>query len=377
MPVVRAKTMHLFSHQGLTDAQVANGQTNLEELQARRTVLTSYPRRVVLEMTNACNIDCIMCGRDQAEFKQTFLDLSTLARLGETWHHSEEATLCGWGEPTLYPKFGQLLAYLDDYPIKKYLVTNGTLLDKWIPELFKRQVAIVTISLDGASPEVNDRIRRRAEFNQIVANLKVLMETRRQQGGTSPYVNLVITLMRSNLTELPRLVMLAKELGMEEVKAIYLSAFSQHLVEETLWGQEQRVAEVFAETTELAERLGILLKLPYIQGEDVAGALSHKPCFVAWRDFFLGSDGYVRPCQSTAMKLFHVSRYGSFMEMWNADEFQSFRRRVNDEATMPDECRRCYHAAHANWNKKESFIQLDVPFAPVWERTEHRRTGSP
>ena len=57
------------------------------------------------------------------------------------------------------------------------------------------------------------------------------------------------------------------------------------------------------QTEELAKKLGIKLKLPYLQGKDIAGDKYHKDCFVAYRDFFLASDGFVRPCQSTAFKV--------------------------------------------------------------------------
>ena len=80
---------------------------------------------------------------------------------------------------------------------------------------------------------------------------------------------------------------------------------------------------------------------------------------MGWRDFFLGSDGYVRPCMSTAQKLFHISRYPDFWSMWNAEEYQRHRETVNQEG-MPVHC--------ANWNKITSFIQIGQNFAPDWDK---------
>ena len=46
------------------------------------------------------------------------------------------------------------------------------------------------------------------------------------------------------------------------------------------------------QTEELAKKLNIKLKLPYLQGEDIAGDKYHKDCFVAYRDFFLISNSH-------------------------------------------------------------------------------------
>lgn len=118
----------------------------------------------------------------------------------------------------------------------------------------------------------------------------------------------------------------------------------------------------------MARKYNIKLKLPYLQGEDIAGDKYHKDCFVAYRDFFLASDGFVRPCQSTAVKFLKFEDYDNFFDMWNGMEFQNFRKNVNDKNSMCNECKRCFQSSHANWNNKLSFIQINQQFAPEWER---------
>ncbi|MDA0047543.1 hypothetical protein [Brachyspira hyodysenteriae] len=41
--------------------------------------------------------------------------------------------------------------------------------------------------------------------------------------------------------------------------------------------------------------------------------------------------------------------------MWNGKEFQEFRKNVNDQDNMCDECKRCFQSSHANWNNELSF----------------------
>ena len=56
--ILRAKTKTLFSGKELTSQQQRNTDLNIRELEAGKTILTSYPRRLVFELTNACNLNC-------------------------------------------------------------------------------------------------------------------------------------------------------------------------------------------------------------------------------------------------------------------------------------------------------------------------------
>lgn len=84
---------------------------------------------------------------------------------------------------------------------------------------------------------------------------------------------------------------------------------------------------------------------------------------------FLGSDGFVRSCMSTPIKLFHIDKYKTFEEMWNSLEYKKFRRNINT-VNMNDSCKVCYQSSFANWNKKSSFIQIGNKFSPEWDKEE-------
>ncbi|OGW24266.1 MAG: radical SAM protein [Nitrospirae bacterium GWB2_47_37] len=367
MNILRAKTVDLFKYEGLTETQQRNSEQNLAEIKNGSLRLHSYPRRLVLELTNTCNLNCIMCGRDESGFSGNFFDINYLYRLEPVLSYVEEVTLFGWGEPTIHPKFKDIIELLNKYPVKKYFVTNGTTLHKIEDLLFDCKVDIMAVSLDGACEATNDKIRRGASFNKIVSSLKAITARKREHRFDYPYINFVMTLMQSNLCELPEMVDLAAAIGLEEVKAVYLTAFNRELAGEVLWNNADDAGKVFAETIKRGESSGIKIKLPYIQGEDIAGEKFHKDCFVGWRDFFIGSDGHVRPCQSTQRKMFHISKYSDFKQAWNSSEMIGFRSSVNDGDKMWDECKRCYQSSHANWNKKSSFLQIGQKFAPEWD----------
>lgn len=368
MVVIRAKTVELFSSNKLTERQKENYRKYMDDIKHQRIIAISYPRRVVLELTNSCNLRCIMCGRDESEFNSSFLNPLYLSKIEPILDYVEEVSLVGWGEPTIHPNFKDILKSINKFPVHKYFVTNGMMLKRFFEDIFEYKVDIIAVSVDGATAETNNRIRVKSDFNQIISNLKSIVQKRKEKEVNYPYINFVFTAMKSNIHELPDMVNLAYKIGIEEVKVVYLTVFSQELLKESLWNCRDKVEPVFAEAEKRANTLGIKIKLPYLQGSDIAGKKYHKDCFVGWRDFFVGSDGFVRPCHSTAMKFFNLLKYNTFNEMWNSKEYQYFRDHINNPDIMPIECKRCYQSSHANWNRKESFIQIGEQFSPYWEK---------
>jgi MoaA/NifB/PqqE/SkfB family radical SAM enzyme len=91
---------------------------------------------------------------------------------------------------------------------------------------------------------------------------------------------------------------------------------------------------------EIAEKNGVLLKLPHLPGTDPAGQKAHKDCFTSWRDFFLGSDGYVRPCMSTPKKFFHITESSDFFKAWLDPAMLEHRRLIKSEKTAKG-CENC------------------------------------
>ena len=366
--IIRAKRKEFFSGKELTDKQRKNSQLNLQEIDEGREKLSSYPRRLVFELTNACNLNCIMCGRNAADFKPTMFDMNVFRSFEPLMDSIEEVTLMGWGEPTVHPYFCEMLEIINRHSARKYFCTNGMNLEKIKDSIFQYKVDVFAVSVDGATFETNSRIRRGSDLNKITQSLKEIVREKKEKELTYPWINFVFCAMDSNIHELPDLVRLAAEIGIEEVKVVYLTVFNEELLPETLWNKTDKVKAFFEEAARIGEKNNIILKLPHLTGEDIAGNQYHKDCYVPWRDFFLGSDGYVRPCMSTPIQFFKYDMEKPFFDTWNAPEYLQYRRSVNNMAQMDTPCKRCYQSSHCNWNRKESFIQIGSTFSPEWRK---------
>ena len=291
--ILRAKTKTLFNGKQLSEKQKANTELNIEEMEAGKMVLQSYPRRLVFELTNACNLNCIMCGRNAVDFNPTVFDMDVFRSFEPLMDSVEEVTLMGWGEPTIHPHFNEMLEIINKHSARKYFCSNGMNLKKIKNAIFDYKVDVFAVSLDGATDETNGRIRRGSKIEQITKDLKDIVRIKKEKGLKYPWINFVFCAMQSNIKELPDLVRLAAEIGIEEVKVVYLTVFGEDLMNESLWGHEELVKSIFDEAIRVGDELGIVLKLPHLVGNDEAGDKCHKDCFVTWRDFFLGSDGFV------------------------------------------------------------------------------------
>lgn len=85
-------------------------------------------KRVYLEITNACNLDCPFCRYPKGK---QFMDLNDIENyLKQIKPYCNYIYLHILGEPLLHPDFNMILDLLDKEDFNLQLVTNGVLLDK-------------------------------------------------------------------------------------------------------------------------------------------------------------------------------------------------------------------------------------------------------
>lgn len=369
MELLHAKTLELRQTGELTPERKKNSDLNRQEALEQKAVLKSMPRRLVFELTNRCNLNCLMCGRNSADFQPTEFRMEWLKKFEPVIDRVEEVTLMGWGEPTMHPKFSEFLHWAYVNGLRKYFCTNGMRLDVLFNDIFKFHSDIIAVSLDGATPETNAKIRRGSDFKRVTEAITKINKYKDDNDLDYPYTNFVFAAMKQNIDEVPEMVQLASRCGMNEIKIVYLTSFGSKTEAQTLYDDMDHVKSIFDEAIHEAKRLDINLKLPHLCGEDPAEEKYHKDCYVGWRDFFLGSDGYVRPCMSTSQQMFSIDQYSNFEDMWNSNEFQRHRLSVNN-AKMSISCKNCYQSSFANWNRKESFLQIGKEFSPSWSKSK-------
>jgi len=157
-----------------------------------------YPKEVILEVTNRCNLKCRYChfhgiealpGRPLGDMKRKTWE-NILMQIGE-WPGPVTLMTHGAGEPLLYPDLSDLLQKAKKIPhLSVGFMTNGMLLDKsWVARLIELQIDWLALSIDGVVPETHDFFRRRADLRKIEENVMWLIEEKERQGSDRPFLH--------------------------------------------------------------------------------------------------------------------------------------------------------------------------------------------
>ena len=169
--------------------------------------------RVVIELTNRCNLSCGHCfdERHAASGELSLQIFEKVLRDGKDCG-IEQLSFTG-GEPTLHSRFRHIIERVSasGYPFS--FVSNGTTFPKLYSLLDKHRRCFlgVTFSLDGAREQTHDRLRGRGSYRHVMraASICVLKEF--------PFTfNMVLT--SDNRDETAEMVQLAERLGSAGVR---------------------------------------------------------------------------------------------------------------------------------------------------------------
>ncbi len=322
------------------------------------------PPYLQIEPVGQCNLRCQMCPIQYREDGPphgplAFMEFETFVRILEEFKGLRDLHLQGLGEPMMHPRFFDMVSFAVGRGIRVTTNTNATLITE------KRAGLCVTsgldslhASLDGARAETFERIRVRASFAKVIGNLERFRNVRDRMGSDRPHLQIVVVVMRQNLTELSELVRLASNLGAEEV---FVQQLCHDFGESSLPGKYQemrgfvddqalqgedpnRVEHSFAEARRAAGETGMKLRLPRVR------ALLHAPgtpgrerCSWPWMGAYISYQGYMMPCcmVATPDRVNFGNVTGRLTTgVWNSKEFNTFRAQLESDQP-PEICRTC------------------------------------
>lgn len=293
---------------------------------ARTVVLDSLPSKLIVQTTDACNLDCPHCQIPRAA-KKPSIAWSTWRRIAdELLPTLVELHPTNLGEPFAWPHFRELCADLERYGVVLDLTTNGTLLGPDRMEWIAPVARDVKISFDGATAPTFERTRRGARFAVVCDNVRGLVARLRQVRVRRPIVALQMTLMRSNVHELPELVRLAARLGADRVKAYHLFSFRPELDGEVLVTEPELYEPFLREAEVLGAELGIDLQLAEPAARpDAPAEITPRTCHLPWHEAWIDVDGAVLVCHSHGGERAGSLLQAPFREAWNGPVYQRIR----------------------------------------------------
>lgn len=318
------------------------------------------PRFAQVEPVGRCNLACRMCPVNERGDEVAEMSLQRFEALLDQMPGLEELHLQGLGEPMLHPGFFDMVSMAAARGIRVSANTNLTLLtEARALRCVQSGLAAISVSLDGATAEVYEAIRRKASFAKVLRNLDRLVAARAAHGSDLE-IRGVMVLMRTNLAELPALVHLLHEHGVEELLVQRLSSdmgqpelpgryipIRDYVQAAQLQPSDLPLAQrVFDQAREEAARLGLRLCLPRLEPAEDAGSRPAPRCTWPWDQLYVTAAGELLPCCMVATadrasfgRVFDDESVG-LAGRWHGEPAQAFRRALA-EGEPPAVCRSC------------------------------------
>lgn len=368
------------------------------------------PDFACFETTRFCNLQCRMC----IQFNEGY----TVAgpHMGfeafEQVAHTVFPFLDGWqpsfsGEPLMSRDFDKMVALAERYGVKAQIFTNGTLLDERMIEMLVPNLAALTISFDGASRETYESIRRGASYDQVRSNIaKLVTAVRQRPRETQPTLALNCVLMERTIRELPDVVRMASDLGLDMVTGNHVFPVTPEMKQESLAHHVNVASASITEALIVAQLRNITLRiesLDHITARTATGAgvrrawstrdgvvvglearsfeavrrtavsgerpvskdeSVHTPrtsfpprrkpdsdrretesiwwCDLLWNRSYVHVGGNVRPCCIDSVPVMGNLAEAPFDEVWNNENYRALRQRLAAKSPAPA-CRGCMH----------------------------------
>lgn len=302
------------------------------------------PPRIDLEPNNTCNLRCRHCQVTYWSKPAVHLDMSAFTRVLSQFPGLLSIKLQGMGEPLLNRELLDMLLEGEKRGISMQFISNGTILNSTMAgQLLSLKRTHIGFSLDGATAETFESIRTGASFDKVVANIREL--TRRRGNHVYPMISVTAVVTSNNLHEIPALIRLAKELGVDSINLqTSLTNWGKQDMDDynetiRISPRSSQVNEVFQEAERIAGEIHIDL---HIWREDFY--TKRNKCPWPWKRAFVAANGDVVPCcilaDSDTIRMGNVFEQ-SFAEIWNSRQYRDFRHRIKTHR-LPDFCKNCY-----------------------------------
>jgi radical SAM protein with 4Fe4S-binding SPASM domain len=293
----------------------------------------SKPTRVVIELTNRCNLNCPFClvgvqeEQDSVahdDLKRPFgtMEISLAEKIIRYAKEfgMNEIMLTFQGEPLLHKKFIDIIRISKKYGLKTHVFTNGLLLNQEISrKVIREGLDSIRFSVDGATEETYRLNRVGGSFKKVYQNMAEIVQIAKEEKSNIELMWQFIA-MRNNEHEIEDAKKMAKLIGLP----LYVKTFAES------------VPELVPRNPKYRRRL------------------QRKPCKDIYRGIFVYWNGDVVPCcyDLVGKEIIGNIADNTLKELWDSDNYVAFRKKVNEAVMHPDLeselCKSCLKWAHPN-----------------------------
>jgi MoaA/NifB/PqqE/SkfB family radical SAM enzyme len=199
----------------------------------------THLRKVYVEVTNGCNLDCRTCIRNIWEEPIGQMNDDTFHRIIEGLHEfSPRPTVFfgGFGEPLSHPDIVGMVARAKALDCSVELITNGTMLTPTMSRrLIEADLDVLWVSIDGATPESYADVRLGATLPEVLSNVKTFRDLRMEAQLLTPEIGFAFVAMRRNIADLASVLRLGYERDVTHFLITNVLPYTSELRDEALY----------------------------------------------------------------------------------------------------------------------------------------------
>jgi rSAM/selenodomain-associated transferase 1 len=308
----------------------------------RAEVAVRLPSELQIEATSRCNLACQACARTHDQLDEhADLSLEDFRRIIDPLPRLERVGFMLNGESMLNHQLPAMIQAATERHAWTVLNTNGTLLTSGRrADLLDAGLSELRVSLDGATRQTVQRMTSVDCLDRVLRGIAGMVRDR--EGRSRPLISVWMLACRSTIRELPDLVRLAGEVGVDEVylQRLVVTGKGCATEQESLFGAldtEVVSAAVRAEAT--ATRLGVALRASGRQRllNSLTPAGESNPqlgCWRPWRSAVVTASMRVLPCCISSFVAPYDElemgdlREQSWEQIWNGERYRALRRGI-------------------------------------------------
>jgi radical SAM protein with 4Fe4S-binding SPASM domain len=303
------------------------------------------PVTMDIEPTTGCNFRCTMCQVSSPNFESKNMDLETFKKIILQNKQLIKIKLQGMGEPLVNKYIYEMISFAKNHGVATEIICNGSMLSKKnIDYLLNNKLAKLTISIDGATKEVFEKIRVKSNFNEVISNSKNFYNSIKNK-LIRPEFSAWSTIQRDNFDQIEEIASLAKEVGFDNLTyQLFLTGWGKEEWEKVnneknINYKDQKIKSIFDNVIKKYSdknfKIGVF-------EENLLNF--NKKCSWPWNSAYLSAKGNVVPCCIVGDPL--VVNMGnindkSFIDIWKSEEYQKLRNNISNNR-LDDFCKNCY-----------------------------------
>lgn len=298
-----------------------------------------HPSFIAIEPTMKCNLRCVMCQIDSLKRDKRELDFEDFKKIIDKLPYTRIVDLQGIGEPFLCKDFFKMLKYANSKGVRIYTFSNANLINKETAQkIINSSLEQLIISIDGSNKKTYEKIRKGANFDVFIENIKYLMSIRNPKK-----LKLVAWIVPNiyNSKEIEDIVRLCNELGFDRIviqNKLTLYSYKKELYENNKKLNISNEEEFQTRINEIAKKYN---NIEICKGKNLS---KDNICEWPWTSLFISSDGKIIPCCVISDP--NVVNFGNifeknFREIWNSEGYKGLRRNIRKNI-IPDYCADCY-----------------------------------